>query len=95
MTNFFSYYQSARMITSLLNYREGKSYSPKIEKSQYEGLNGFSSPVKIISPLKYTKKVIILYPGASPYAEEHPKLEMLGIVLAQNGYKCLSLGFLP
>ena len=32
-------------------------------------------------------KIIILYPGASPYAETHPKMEMLGIALAQNGYK--------
>ena len=64
-----------------------KSYSPKVEISQYVGLNGLDPPVKIITPLKYRKKVIILYPGASPYAEEHPKMGMLGIVLAQNGYK--------
>ena len=75
------------MITSLLTYRESKSYSPKIETSQYEGLNGVCPPVKIISPLKYRKKVIILYPGASPYAEEHSKLHMLGIALARNNYK--------
>ena len=75
------------MITSLLIYRESKSYAPKIATCQYEGLNGVCPPVKIISPLKYRKKVIILYPGASPYAEEHSKIEMLGIVLAQNGYE--------
>ena len=87
MTNLSSNFQSWRMITSLLKYREGKSYSSKIEISQYEGLNGACPPVKIISPIKYRKKFIILYPGASPYAEEHPKMEMLGIVLARNGYK--------
>ena len=81
MTNLFSYYQALRMITSLLIYKERKSHSSKIETSQYEGLNGVCPPVKIISPLKYRKKVIILYPGASPYAEEHSKIEMLGIVL--------------
>jgi len=70
-----------------LQYREGKSYSSHIKKSHYVGLNGTSTPVKIISPVKHRKKIIILYPGASPYAEEHPKMEMLGIVLAQNGYK--------
>jgi len=31
--------------------------------------------------------VIILYPGASPFAEEHSQIEMLGILLAKNGYK--------
>ena len=75
------------MITSLLTYRECKSYSHKVEISQYEGLNGECPPVKIISPKKYRKKIIILYPGASPDAEEHPKMEMLGIALAKNGYK--------
>lgn len=75
------------MVTSLLTYKEGKSFSSKVETSQYEGLYGASPPVKIISPLKYRKKIVILYPGASPYAEEHPKMQMLGIVLAKNGYK--------
>jgi esterase/lipase len=70
-----------------LTYSDSKSYSPKVEISQYGGLNGLDPPVKIITPLKYRKKVIILYPGASPYAEEHPTMGMLGIVLAQNGYK--------
>ena len=68
-------------------YSENKSYAPKVEKRQYEGLNGICPPVKIIAPLKYRKKVIILYPGASPISEEHPQMEMLGIVLAQNGYR--------
>ena len=75
------------MITSLLSYKEDKSFSPKIEKSQYQGLNGVSPPVNIINPIQYRKKIVILYPGASPYAEEHPKMQMLGIILAQNGYK--------
>ena len=75
------------MNTFLLTYREGRSYAPKIETSHYEGLNGTCPPVKIISQLKYRKKIIILYPGASPYAEKHPKMEMLGIALAKNGYK--------
>ena len=87
MTNFSSHFQSFRLITSLLMYRDGTSYLPKVEMSQFEGLNGICPPVKIISPIKYRKKIIILYPGASPYAEEHPQMEMLGIVLARNGYK--------
>ena len=73
----------------MLSYKENRSYYPKVEKGQYEGLNGVFPPVKIINPTQYRKKIVILYPGASPYAEEHPKMEMLGIVLAQNGYKVL------
>ena len=56
MTNLSSYYQSGRMITSLLKYKEGKSYSPIIERSQYEGLNRICPPVKIISPIKFRNK---------------------------------------
>ena len=74
------------MTTSLFGYRKSKSHDPKIEICQYEGLNGACPPVKIISPIKCRKYFIILYPGASPDAEKHPQMEMLGIILAQNGY---------
>ena len=75
------------MMSSMLTYREDKKYSIKIDIHQYDGLNGENSPVKVITPLNYRNKTIILYPGASPYAEKHPKIEMLGVSLAQNGYK--------
>jgi len=64
-----------------------KSFSSRIRTSHYDGLNGENPPVKIISPMKDRKKIIILYPGASPHAEKHPQMEKLGLVLAQNGYK--------
>ena len=40
-----------------------------------------------MTPPKYRDRVAILFPGASPTAEEHPKMIMLGQVLAQNGFK--------
>ena len=87
MTNIKSYYQSGGLIASLLNYQESKSYSSKIEVINYDGINNICPPAKMISPKKFKGKSIILYPGASPYAENHPKMEMLGVILAQNGYR--------
>ena len=89
MNNIFSYYQSSRAMISMLTYREDKKYQVEIDIHQYDGLDGENAPVKVITPSKYRNKTVILYPGASPYAEEHPKLEMLGVALAQNGYKVL------
>ena len=40
-----------------------------------------------MTPPKHRDRVAILFPGASPAAEEHPKMIMLGQVLAQNGFK--------
>ena len=52
----------------------------------YKGLHGANPPVKIILPRNTGTKVVILYPGASPTAEEHPKMDMLGRLLAQIGF---------
>ena len=40
-----------------------------------------------MTPPKHRDRVAILFPGASPTAEDHPKMIMLGQVLAQNGFK--------
>ena len=87
MKNLQSYYQSTRTISSILRYKEDQSHIHKIEIKNYDGLNGLNPPVKIISPQINRNKIVILYPGASPHAEKHPKMEMLGISLANNGYK--------
>ena len=75
------------MIISLLKYKEGKSVVQSIDTLYYDGLNDQCPPVKVITPMKLSSKIAILYPGASPLGEQHPKMEMLGILLAQNGYK--------
>ena len=87
MNHLYSYYQSWRTILSILNFQEGIKCDHKIEKKNYDGFDSLNPPVKIISPIKDNNKIIILYPGASPHAENHPQMEMLGIALANNGYK--------
>ena len=57
-----------------------------IKKETYTGLNNKGVPVKIIFPNTKTNNTVILYPGASPAGEEHPKMDMLGRVLAKIGF---------
>jgi hypothetical protein len=81
-----AYYKSIRFISSLFIYNENKPPSFDIQREKYEGLNGENPPVKIILPKKPKNKVVILYPGASLTAEKHPKMDMLGRLLAQIGF---------
>ena len=86
MPDFNSYYQSIRFVNSLLRFNEETSASTIINNQNYDGLQGECPPVKIIVPQKPDGRVLILYPGASPYAEEHPKILILGTLLAQIGF---------
>ena len=87
MSNIQSYYKSVRVISALIRYDINKYSSLKIYNSYYIGLSGRKTPVKIITSNKNINKVFILFPGASPFAEEHPKMLMLGHILASNGFK--------
>ena len=69
-----------------MKYNEEIPSSLIIKTHEYDGLQGDNPPVKIIVPQKKGKKVVILYPGASPTAEDHPKMVMLGRLLAQIGF---------
>ena len=69
-----------------MKYNEGIPSSLITKTHNYEGLQGEPTPVKIIIPKKQGEKVVILYPGASPTAEDHPKMVMLGRLLAQVGF---------
>lgn len=82
-----TYIQSAKYINYLLRYNGNSQSDLLIEDRHYPGLNGESPQLKVFNPKKQNGKVIILFSGASPYAEEHPKMIMLGIVLAKLGYK--------
>ena len=65
-----------------------ESYSSLINNIQYyKGINGENPPVKILTPQNHRKRVVIIFPGASPIGENHPKMLMLGQVLTQSGFK--------
>ena len=86
MIRLNSYYKSFRLIFSLFRYNENRTLSLIVQKENYIGLNSEITPVKIISSKNPANKIVILYPGASPTSEEHPKLDMLGRLLAQIGF---------
>lgn len=87
MSRINSYYLSFKLIYALIRYNVDKYSLFIIKKSFYKGLNSEKIPIKIIEPLNESRKVFILYPGASPFAEDHPKMLMLGHILAKNGFR--------
>ena len=81
-----SYIRSIKYVYSLATFKEENI--PKLEFSveYYSGLNGLDTIVRsFYSKNKYNQSIII-FPGASPYAEEHPGMMMLGSSLRDAGY---------
>ena len=56
-------------------------------RTEYPGLNGESVPVKIILPPKHFQKILILYPGASPFGEDHEEATSLAHIMSGIGFK--------
>jgi hypothetical protein len=51
----------------------------------YEGVNGEHVPLRIFYPNKSNQQSVIIFPGASPYAEKHPTMNKLAHALTQTG----------
>lgn len=58
----------------------------KVTDSTYIGLNNTELPLKVIKGPKSLNRTLILYPGASPFAEKHPSMIFLASVLANIGF---------
>ena len=58
----------------------------KITDSSYIGLDGNELPLKIIKSKNSLNRTLIIFPGASPTAEEHSGLLFLSSVLANIGF---------
>ena len=56
-------------------------------KTTYSGVGGSPTPIKIIKPNKKSDQSFVIYPGASPYAEDHVESTKLGKLLASLGYQ--------
>jgi len=70
-----------------MKYNAASYSSLKNNTQHYKGINGENCPVRILTPQNYTGRVVIIFPGASPIGENHPKMLMLGQILARNGFK--------
>ena len=81
-----------RSITSAVKTLNGlkifeRSALPSIREQDgfYPGLSNEDIPLKIFHPKNPTGAVLILYPGASPKGEAHPKMIALARSIAVNG----------
>mgnify|MGYP001177134587 FL=1 len=86
-----SYIKAIKWIISIVTFKEEKISEISYKDEFYEGLNGEQTEVRVFYSNKKTNQSVILFPGASPYAENHPAMIMLGNALRNVGYNV----FLP
>lgn len=55
----------------------------------WPGENGSAIPCKFFVPKNKTKSCLIVFPGASPFGENHPALNVLGAALARHGIEVI------
>ncbi len=80
-------FKAVKLVFTLLIYNIRKPKRISILNDYYPGINKEETPLKVFIPKRPSKHHIIIYPGASPYAEEHPGMIMLGSLLANLGYR--------
>ena len=90
-TYILSYIKSLKYIIGLLRFKEDKIKTLHFIDESYRGLDGLNTILRIFYTKKKDAQSIIIFPGASPYAEEHPGMIMLGNALRNAGYNV----FLP
>ena len=90
-TYILSYIKSLKYIIGLLRFKEDKIKNLHFIDESYKGLDGLDTILRIFYTKKKDAQSIIIFPGASPYAEEHPGMIMLGNALRNAGYNV----FLP
>ena len=81
-----SYIRAIKYVSSLATFKEENIPSLKFDDESYSGLNGEDTIVRIFYSKNKSDQSIIIFPGASPYAEEHPGMLMLGNGLRNAGY---------
>ena len=81
-----SYIRAIKYVISLATFKEERIPSLKFNDESYSGLNGKDTIVRIFYSKNKSNQSIIIFPGASPYAEEHPGMMMLGNSLRNAGY---------
>jgi len=80
-----SHKQSLKCIVGVIKNKEGISTGQFVDES-YPGINNEPTRLRIFKPLKAKKTTFILFPGASPFAEEHPGMIGLATTIMNLGY---------
>ena len=86
-----SYIKSFKYIRGLITFKEENIPHLNFNDESYIGIDGNNIMLRIFYTNKKNAQSIIIFPGASPYAEEHPGMIMLGNALRNAGYNV----FLP
>ena len=86
-----SYIKALKYIIGIVRFNEDNIENIEYKDEEYLGLDGKKTIVRIFYSKNKQSKSIIIFPGASPYAENHPGMIMLGNALRSAGYNV----FLP
>lgn len=81
-----SYYKSIRYILNLVKFNEDNIESIKYQDESYLGLDQIKTPVRVFYSQNKNAQSVFIFPGASPYAENHPGMIMLANALRNVGY---------
>ena len=82
-----SHIVSSKYIYRLIRHKQDNPPKVKITDESYNGMNREDVPLRIFHPKKQDRLSFIIFPGASPFAEEHPGIINLGSIIASLGYK--------
>jgi len=81
-----SYIKSFKYIKALVQFDENKIDQIQFIDEFYKGLDNLDTELRVFYTTKKNAQSIIIFPGASPYAENHPGMIMLANALRNAGY---------
>lgn len=91
MNDLRNLYRSFLIVIGLVRFQKSKPKNVQEVNETYPGLHNEETPLKVFYPHHPSNHTLILYPGASPFAEEHPGMITVGNSMASAGF----LVFIP
>ena len=82
-----SHILSMRYISLLIRHTQDNPPNIEIVDDSYKGIDGKDVVLRIFKPVKRRQLSIIIFPGASPFAEKHPGLINLASIIAKLGFQ--------
>ncbi|MFQ6613291.1 MAG: hypothetical protein ACE5D1_00465 [Fidelibacterota bacterium] len=80
-----AFFTAARILTRLLRDKETPSVGA-VHDETWPGLDGKLTPVRKFIPRRPNGEWLVLFPGASPYAEKHPAMNQLSQAASGAGF---------
>ena len=82
-----SHITASKYIYNLIRHNQDNPPKIKFSDEYYKGPDDQDVPLRIFHPKKEKKLSVIIFPGASPFAEKHPGIINLASIIAKLGYK--------